>query len=119
MAVYSQAMNALAVESWEQGFREKEGSRISWCVQMCEEYFASQGTLYMLLLKDMRRRDHAMPTLVSFPYLPYTMEDVIKVVEEWTDKRLKLLDVGSCYNPFLRHPLFEVTAIDIAPANKV
>ena len=32
-------------------------------------------------------------------------------------RKWKLLDVGSCYNPFSKFDKFEVTAIDIAPAH--
>ena len=32
------------------------------------------------------------------------------------EKQLRLLDVGSCYNPFKSFPEFRPLAIDIAPA---
>lgn len=33
--------------------------------------------------------------------------------------KLKLLDVGSCYDPFRSFNEFDTTAIDISPANEV
>lgn len=112
-------MSTLATGSWE-AQSSKGASRIQWCVRVCEEYFAYQGTLHKLLCKDLRRREHDMPTFIPLPLLPHSLEEVNKVVEEWNGgKTLRLLDVGSCYNPFHQYTQFQVTAIDIAPADKV
>ena len=35
------------------------------------------------------------------------------------NKKLNLLDVGSCYNPFQKYKEYDVLAIDIAPATDV
>ena len=113
-------MSKLATGSWSSEEGRSRGSRISWCVEVCEEYFGVDGALHKLLLKDLRRRNHMMPTLVSSSLLPSTEEEVAEVVKkQWHDRRFSLLDVGSCYNPFLCYLQFEVTAIDIAPADKV
>lgn len=114
LRAYSHAMSTLATSHWGE-----EASRISWCVQVCAEYFAPQGALQKLLLKDMRRKDHAMPTLVPLSLLPCKENGVIEVVGKWKERTLTVLDVGSCYNPFLNYDQFQVTAIDIAPANEV
>lgn len=110
-------MKALASGHWTQ--HDGEGSRVSWCVQACEDYFKPQGNLHHLLLKDLRRRQHAMPTLVPLELLPPTPDAVEEVMGTWRDRKIVLLDVGSCYNPFLRFKQFDVTAIDIAPAHEV
>lgn len=110
-------MRSLAIGPWQQA-RDKEGNRIAWCVDVCEEYFA-RGTLAKLLLKDLRRTVHQMPTLVPLDILPKTEEDVSHLAQCFNSRKLFLLDVGSCYNPFKKFPQFEVTAIDIAPADKV
>ena len=114
---YSHAMRTLATEHWPQG--SEDASRVAWCVSMCEQYFSEQGYLHTLLLKDLRRQSHNMPTLVSPQHLPLTALGVVATVEEWKGRKVQLLDVGSCYNPFGSFPQFEVTAIDIAPAHKV
>ena len=115
LATYSSAMSSLATGCWE---RDGEASRIAWCVKVCKEYGGPEGALRKLLLKDLRRKSHSMPTVVPQALLPGTVVDVEQ--EVWNDTQiLRLLDVGSCYNPFLNHKQFEVTAIDIAPARQV
>lgn len=119
LEAYSHAMSTLAKGSWE-AQSSNGASRIQWCVQVCGEYFAHEGVLHRLLCKDLRRRDHKMPTLVPLLLLPHSLEEVHKITETWNGgKTLRLLDVGSCYNPFCRYTQFQVTAIDIAPADKV
>lgn len=110
-------MSTLAIQHWRQN--NENASRVTWCVSVCDQYFRHQGDLHNLLLKDLRRREHNVPTLVSPPHLPPTSEEVNKTIEEWKGKELKMLDVGSSYNPFLDYKQFDVTAIDIAPAHKV
>lgn len=64
--------------------------------------------------------DHSMPTCVPASLLPHSAEEVRAVVSAVQGaKRWRLLDVGSCYNPFLEWPQFEVMAVDIAPATEV
>ncbi len=112
-------MSLLATQHWDGGGgKEAAASRIQWCVTVIEEYFRLDGALSNLLLKDLRRRDHAMPTLVPLPLLPGTPAEVVEVIKQWPVPH-SLLDVGSCYNPFRTYPQFEVTAIDVAPANQV
>lgn len=117
LETYSYAMRTLAIGSWEENGLRK-ASRIQWCVQVCSEYFKQHGALHTLLLKDLRRRDHDMPTTVPLPLLPSSLEGVIEIVENYS-LTLNLLDVGSCYNPFRHYSQFHVTAIDLAPADEV
>lgn len=116
LSAYSSAMRALATGSWQEEGGQV-ASRITWCVQTCMEYCQH---LSSLLLKDLRRKSHGMPTLVPVSLLPGTPHQVAQQVCKWNcATTLKMLDVGSCYNPFQTYPQFEVVAIDIAPANKV
>ena len=116
---YSRAMHQLATGPWTEGEGGRSGSRILWCTEAIKEYFSPEGALRKLLLKDLRRMNHSMPTLVSTPFPVCTEDKVAEVVEEFCTRRLSLLDVGSCYNPFQSYPQFQVTAIDIAPAHPV
>lgn len=119
LKTYSRAMRILAVGSWEENGMRK-ASRIQWCVQVCSEYFEQHGALHTLLLKDLRRINHDVPTVVPLPLLPSSLEGVIEIVENYSHRMtLNLLDVGSCYNPFQHYSQFQVTAIDIAPADEV
>ena len=73
-----------------------------------------------LLAKDLKRKSHDMPTLIPLSVLPATIEEVVEIVKKWNNGDvLNLLDVGSCYNPFQSYTQFQVTALDIAPADKV
>lgn len=114
LASYSEAMRGLATGPWKGG--NATGDRISWCVQTCSMYLDNR--LEQLLFKDLRRQNHSMPTLVDPSLLPAN-SSVRSVVESFRQQPLRLLDVGSCYNPFLSFPQFLVTAIDIAPASEV
>ena len=107
-------MQQLATGPWA---GKIDGGRISWCVQTCEEYLSYR--LEQLLLKDLRRLGHGMPTLVEPSLLPTCPHGVRDLVYKLSSRALRLLDVGSCYNPFLSWPQFVVTAIDIAPATEV
>lgn len=60
-----------------------------------------------------------MPTCVPITLLPASPCDVRELVKGLNSRALQLLDVGSCYNAFLASQQFDVTAIDIAPADKV
>jgi hypothetical protein len=114
LRAYSKAMRILATGQWA---GREDGDRISWCVQTCEEYWSHR--LEQLILKDLRRLSHNMPTLVQPPLLPTSQRAVTEMVDRLRSRLWRLLDVGSCYNPFLSLPQFVVTAIDIAPASEV
>lgn len=77
------------------------------------------GLLQKLLLKDLRRCGHTMSPIVTPTLLPASEEGVSDVVRRFNSQKWSLLDVGSCYNPFVQFHQFDVTAIDIAPANQV
>ena len=109
---YARTMQSLATGQWA----EQGSGRITWCVGACEEYFVG-GVLSNQLYKDLRRLEHNMCTLVPPALLPNSDADVPKMIEEFQRKKWTLLDVGSCYNPFSEFDQFDVTAIDIAPAN--
>ena len=111
---YSKAMRELATGPWAE---RDDGDRISWCVQTCNEYWFHR--LEQLILKDLRRQSHNVATLLQPSLLPASQSDVTEMVDRFRSGVWRLLDVGSCYNPFLAWPQFVVTAIDIAPASEV
>ena len=117
---YANAMSSLATAYWEEN-GGPEASRIKWCVEVCREYCdEDQGALHRLLSKGLRRRKHDMPTSIPRALLPSSAQEMADILARWSGGAvLRLLDVGSCYNPFLAHKQFEVTAIDIAPAMEV
>ena len=114
---YSKAMHSLATQDWKE--TDHGCSRISWCVEVCENYFGEGKAIHKHLLKDLRRKEHGMPTLVPQALLPDTEKMVSDTVVDMASGCWPLLDVGSCFNPFSSFKCFEVTAIDIAPAHEV
>ncbi|XP_003383071.1 PREDICTED: probable methyltransferase BMT2 homolog [Amphimedon queenslandica] len=110
---YSKAMHSLAVGPW----MKHGGGRIQWCLEACKEYFQDGGVLEKVLRKDLRRKEFGNPTQLEDSLLPKSEEDYRTILESFRGRRLELLDVGSCYNPFSEYrELLDVTAIDLAPA---
>ena len=108
-------MHDLATGSWA---KKHDNNRIGWCVETIKEYF--HVGLRKALMKDLRRLDHGMPSIVDHQHLPRTEQEIDKAIDPFIGKpTLKLLDVGSCYNPFSAFEEFEVVAVDIAPAVEV
>ncbi|XP_077983939.1 S-adenosylmethionine sensor upstream of mTORC1-like [Glandiceps talaboti] len=126
---YACAMQHLAVQHWA----KQPEDRIEWCRQICSEFFM-QGGLKKALDKDERTRlfllkgaqqenckksshsngsvqlngavgeeEHMYTYVYNTISLPFT-------------GKIRLLDVGSCYNPFLKFDEFLAIGIDISPA---
>ncbi|ESO91317.1 hypothetical protein LOTGIDRAFT_65191, partial [Lottia gigantea] len=105
---YAEAMHHLAVDHWN----DKSESRIEWCYQTIIEYFYKDG-LSKLIAKDLRRQSSEQSSasvtnqkLDSGLFLPNTTKTF----------KIRLLDVGSCYNPFNMFNEFQTVGIDICPA---
>ncbi|GBP38891.1 S-adenosylmethionine sensor upstream of mTORC1 [Eumeta japonica] len=100
---YAQKMQELATVHWE-GNKNKRliTSRIKWAVDFCCEYFVNKSYVYYrnkeLNIANKIGRDTCIDHNIFF-------------------HPIRLLDVGSCYNPFSTCEFFEVTAIDLCPAN--
>ncbi|KAF7271742.1 hypothetical protein GWI33_015420 [Rhynchophorus ferrugineus] len=101
---YASAMHDLAVNHWEQNSLkdEKVVSRITWIYESISKYFDYFDKYHLAEIK-------MLETLSSLDEAPTDIEPV--------PTKLKLLDVGSCYNPFQKFDKFDVIALDIAPAN--
>lgn len=115
---YANAMKDLAVKHWENNDRKAETipnakrvhqrSRITWSVNYCREYFQTDK-----LILGLRQREFRIMDELGINYSEYTNEISTK---RFPVLRIKLLDVGSCYNPFGKFDDFIVLPIDIAPA---
>lgn len=86
--------------------RNQSRNRIEWISDYCKLYFWSD-----LLYLEKRKREQRL--LMSWNL--YDAER-FATLDKVSEKRLKLLDVGSCFNPFARDEQFQVTAIDLCPA---
>ncbi|CAB3233514.1 unnamed protein product [Arctia plantaginis] len=101
---YAQCMEKLATTHWESQYNNSSSeatSRIKWVVDCCYDYFIKKS-----YLKSMEKE-----TIIA-----NKIHAEINTNENFTIP-LKLIDVGSCYNPFNIYDIFDVFAIDLYPAN--
>ncbi|XP_034031901.1 S-adenosylmethionine sensor upstream of mTORC1 isoform X2 [Thalassophryne amazonica] len=110
LSEYAFAMKNLADNHWAKNC-EGEG-RIEWCRSVCQEYFLDGG-MKRMLEKDAKNAAHAMSvTKASANAEP----NGIVQSSIPTLGKMRLLDVGSCFNPFLKFDEFLTVGIDIVPA---
>ena len=109
---YAQAMRQLATEYWDKNADDDQNkravSRVGWVVKQCEDYYFSGGILDAL--------DREISLCFKFNIATDNTDQVRSNVAN-VPEILRVLDVGSCYNPFQKFPRFDVTAVDIAPAS--
>jgi len=105
LTTYSEAMQALATDHWEE--RGSGVSRITWVVEHTLKFLFEGDRLKFAnrIAKFGPNRDNESDIDVEEP------------------SKYFLLDVGSCYNPFAERfkdePRVEVTAIDLQPAQEL
>lgn len=121
---YAVAMKNLADNHWAKTC-EGEG-RIEWCCSVCREYFQNGGKR-KALEKDEKRAVLATKTTPALnthesskleghlTNLSFTNPEIITELLQ-TSGKIRLLDVGSCFNPFLKFEEFLTVGIDIVPA---
>jgi hypothetical protein len=100
-------MLSLAQEGWDSwlGDDETGQSRVTWCRRFyCNYYFHEKAAWET----DLTTRDRK---IARFHDLEESVVPVKLDVE-----RVRLLDVGSCYNPFAAFAEAETFALDLAPA---
>ncbi|CAH6778307.1 Bmt2 [Phodopus roborovskii] len=124
---YAVAMKNLADNHWAKTC-EGEG-RIEWCCSICREYFQNGGKR-KALEKDEKRAVLATKTTPALTVhesskleghltnLSFTSPEFITELLQASGK-IRLLDVGSCFNPFLKFEEFLTVGIDIVPAVEV
>ncbi|XP_054488287.2 S-adenosylmethionine sensor upstream of mTORC1 [Agelaius phoeniceus] len=122
---YAVAMKNLADNHWAKTC-EGEG-RIEWCCSVCREYFQNGGKR-KALEKDEKRAllaSKSTPALnvpqtpkIEDPLPNFGLTNHEAVTEEFLHSlgKIRLLDVGSCFNPFLKFEEFLTVGIDIVPA---
>ncbi|KAI5734650.1 hypothetical protein M8J77_009117 [Diaphorina citri] len=100
---YAQCMKRLATEHWDKKHKgDIKNSRNAWIIHQARTYFENE--IYLAKRqKELteKEKNHLMCSVKTSQFqTPY-----------------KLLDVGSCYNPFKNVENIETTAIDIGPAS--
>jgi len=114
---YSNAMKTLATKHWKKLESENEDtSRILWTKTKILDYYFNGG-LNNQIIRDTNRLKRHTEKYPEEIYLTKNVEEEKETrFEEKDNGRIKLLDVGSCYNPFSQFREFEVTGLDIAPS---
>ncbi|KAK4877168.1 hypothetical protein RN001_009674 [Aquatica leii] len=103
---YAETMNELSNTHWERNYKKENAtasSRVQWIYNYCKFYFYQEE----LVRQRMRELDIAEKINTKIREIDFLNN---------CDK-IRLLDVGSCYNPFEIFTCFDVLALDIAPAN--
>ncbi|KAJ9584528.1 hypothetical protein L9F63_021138 [Diploptera punctata] len=104
---YAVAMERLASKFWKENAKDENKSaqcRIEWVVEKCLHYFFGEQ-LINCRIKEKERMKKLKEEDINNEF-----------VEGNKNECLKLLDVGSCYNPFKNYPFLHVIPIDISPA---
>ncbi|XP_003967528.1 S-adenosylmethionine sensor upstream of mTORC1 isoform X1 [Takifugu rubripes] len=110
LSEYALAMKNLADNHWTKKY-EGEG-RIEWCRSVCQEYFLDGG-MKRMLEKDEKSANLAMG-VTALPATPLPYSAIRSSLSQLG--KIRLLDVGSCFNPFLKFDEFLTVGIDIVPA---
>lgn len=121
LSEYAVAMKNLADNHWAKTC-EGEG-RIEWCRSVCQEYFLNGGKR-KALEKDERRAERSALALNGHQsakcdgVVPnnLTISNLQSLDLTHLPGKIRLIDVGSCFNPFLKFDEFLTVGIDIVPA---
>uniref|UniRef100_H3CSR8 S-adenosylmethionine sensor upstream of mTORC1 n=1 Tax=Tetraodon nigroviridis TaxID=99883 RepID=H3CSR8_TETNG len=125
LSEYALAMKNLADNHWTKKY-EGEG-RIEWCRSVCQEYFLDGGMKRMLEKDEKSANVTVDVTAVSASPQPYHTIRRVSLLFYCVRGdlccsslpqlgKIRLLDVGSCFNPFLTFDEFLTVGIDIVPA---
>lgn len=110
LSEYANAMKNLADNHWTKKC-EGEG-RIDWCRSVCQEYFLDGG-MKKMIEKDKKSAAAALGLTAA----AVNAQDPSTVPSSSSPfGKMRLLDVGSCFNPFLKFDEFLTVGIDIVPA---
>ncbi|XP_063549200.1 S-adenosylmethionine sensor upstream of mTORC1 [Cydia strobilella] len=104
LSKYAECMQKLATTHWEENCASEHSeatSRIKWTADLAYSYFMKK--LYL---------SHRFKECE----IAVKMNTEITMEENFSEP-LKLIDVGSCYNPFKKYIFFDVLAVDLCPAN--
>lgn len=101
---YADYMQKLATTHWENNCASNRSAafcRIEWTVNYCNNYFTNKE------YEKYREKEKVIASKINLSNLE---------MESFSEP-LKLIDVGSCYNPFKKYENYDVFAIDLCPAN--
>lgn len=104
---YAEAMFKLA-SIWENNSSNVDllaRSRVKWTIDYCMSYFLADAVFL-----EKRAREQRLMESLEF--------ETSQCKYHHETKNLRVLDVGSCFNPFKNMEYFDVTAIDLCPATE-
>ncbi|RZC36591.1 DUF3321 and/or Methyltransf 23 domain containing protein [Asbolus verrucosus] len=103
---YASAMQNLATSHWENNCNKglKATSRVEWIYQFSKKYFTKEE------IRKQRQKEIEIAHKINVE-INYVDPNITE------ERKLQVLDVGSCYNPLKKYTCFGVIPIDIAPAN--
>ncbi|XP_072933428.1 S-adenosylmethionine sensor upstream of mTORC1 [Epargyreus clarus] len=104
LSQYARTMETLATKHWEENCSDETSpasSRITWSADLSFDYFVNKSYL------KFRQKEIDIGSKMSIELDKY----------ESFSEPVKLIDVGSCYNPFKVYEFMDVLAIDLCPAN--
>lgn len=106
---YAEAMHQLS-NIWDNNNTNQDlmaRSRIKWTIEYCVSYFFSERIYLEKRLREQR-------LLESWENYDCSQCQYLENIPE----KVRVLDVGSCFNPFRKSQHFDVTAIDLCPATE-
>lgn len=118
-------MQKLAVKYWADNnsdLRNGTYCRMEWIKAQCKEYFLNGGRK-----KCDKREEDINAKMVLSSAKPSDKSQTMHEndsscmecgLQDFSEQRISVLDVGSCYNPLSIDDTFDVTAIDLTPTVK-
>ncbi|KAJ0172245.1 hypothetical protein K1T71_012218 [Dendrolimus kikuchii] len=106
LKTYAKCMQKLADTYWHNNCTNDNNaatSRIKWTIDLCHKYFNDKTYLVQ------REKEIKIVEKINFE----SRHEVEHFVQPY-----KLIDVGSCFNPFKDYSFLTVLAIDLCPANE-
>lgn len=113
---YSENMLKLSECYWSKNLKQHTTNecRIAWTMNYIEHYFyGNNDDDDDRILKIQRLREKRIATKLGIPLENHHQSEL----QHLEIDKIALLDVGSCFNPFSKNEKYDVTAIDIAPAD--
>lgn len=114
---YASSMHKLATTYWLENNLTSDNTtlcRVQWVKSQCEQYFLNGG------LQKYNEREEYIKEKINVDFVETKDEQPVNndlesknFVDPTLQRKITLLDVGSCYNPFGTLDMFDVTAIDL------
>ena len=111
---YANAMGTLARQVWEQDSStdDKSQSRVDWIKRHIDKYFFENDHIRFEERLERKLLHLTDPDSSAF------CKPILQGIPSNFEGKVSVLDVGSCYNPFVKFSNYNVVAIDLSPATE-